>query len=281
MGTGVTLPTSSSAPPPSWLASATALMSKFAADHSLVLKATERQLSASFEIGCLLSLLAAYKSHGYALTLQNIKDGEFRYLTTPSGNPENFSYVSIKGADGEFEVRQQVRIESHVDPDIRFTPDIVVLVKDSTIDAATLPEFAAGRRKMFSVKSHQVVAAHECKSMNPFPELMVNFIGMLVAAHSWHPNGSQATKASKGHLAPTLFVGGTARPIHLKMIEAMERAYALNIVVGMHAGVWKLDRAKNRLRWTGRGSAAPTPPVVPKRRLTLRTRVDSTEEPTA
>jgi len=246
---------------PAWLATAHDLMTKFAANHQLVLSATERQLSAAFEIACLHALLRFYKRQGYALTLENLKANEYRYLTSPSGNPANFSYVTLSGQDGEFEVRQQVRIESHVASDIRFTPDILVLLKDSTIDAATNVDFAAGKRKLFSVKSDRVVAAHECKSMNPFPELMVSFIGMLVTAHSWYPNGTEAAPAPKGHLAPTLFVGGTARALHLKMIAAMEASYRLNIVVGMHSGTWSLKSAKNRLLWQG-VKAAGNPPIA-------------------
>jgi len=97
--------------------------------------------------------------------------------------------------------------------------------------------------------------------MNPFPELMVSFVGMLVTAHSWHPNGTEVAPASKGHLAPTLFVGGTARALHLKMIAAMEASYRLNIVVGMHSGTWSLKSAKNRLLWQG-VKAAGNPPIA-------------------
>ena len=234
---------------PAWLTSAKALMETFAKDHALVLSATERQLSAAFEIACFQALLYFYKQQGYMPKLEDLHDGEYRYLTSPSGNPANFSFVKLTGPDGEFEVRQQVRIESHVDPDIRFTPDLVVLVKDATINAVTHKDFASGKRQLFSVKSSQVVAAHECKSMNPFPELMVNFIGMLVTAHAWYPNGPQVADVDKGHLAPTLFVGGTARAFHLKMIKAMETAYRLNIVVGMHSGTWDLKNAQRRLSW--------------------------------
>lgn len=101
-----------------------------------------------------------------------------------------------------------------------------------------------------------MVAAHECKSMNPFPELMVSFIGMLVTAHKWYPNGKPVVRPEKGHLAPTLFVGGSARAFYNKMIAAMQSAYNLNIVVGMHAGTWNLREAVNRFTW---GKVAPAP----------------------
>lgn len=92
--------------------------------------------------------------------------------------------------------------------------------------------------------------------MNPFPELMVGFVGIPVTAHSWHPHGAAVIKSKdgKGHLAPTLFVGGTARAFHLEMIQAMESAYLLNIVVGMHSGTWSLKGAKNCILWLGSGA---------------------------
>jgi hypothetical protein len=238
-----------STPISAWLASAEKLIADFATEHSLTLSVTERQVSAAFEIACLLTLLRFYKKQKYSLKLENLQDDDYRYLTTPSGNPANFSYVSLDGPDGKYQVRQQVRIESHVDPEIRFTPDIVVLRHDSKIDEATDPDFASGKRKLFSVKSDRVVAAHECKSMNPFPELMVSFIGTLVTAHKWYPDGKQVCPGRNGHLAPTLFIGGTARAFYIKMITALQSSYRLNIVVGMHAGTWNLTAAANRFTW--------------------------------
>lgn len=84
--------------------------------------------------------------------------------------------------------------------------------------------------------------------MNPFPELMVNFVGMLVVAHSWHEDESQVTVTKDdSHLAPTLFVGGAVRGVHLKMISALQESFPLNVVCGMHEGTWSLTNAKNRL----------------------------------
>ena len=52
--------------------------------------------------------------------------------------------------------------------------------------------------------------------MNPFPELLVSFIGHLMAAHDWLRNDTSKIVDDVGiHLAPTLFVGGTARGLHL------------------------------------------------------------------
>lgn len=235
-----------------WLKRVEELSSDFAKKHSLILQVTERQLSASFEVGCLHAVVKYYESQKYVAKPASLVDGAYRYLTTPSGNPENFSFVALVGDDGEFELRQQVRIESHIDPNICFTPDLVVLQRNSRIEASRREDFASGKRPFFRVSSVDVVAAHECKSTNPFPELLVSFIGMLVAAHEWYPDGARAQLVKGyGHLAPTLFVGGTAKSLHLKMIKAMQKSYGMNIVCGLHQGTWGLKDVENRLVWGG------------------------------
>jgi hypothetical protein len=237
--------------PESWLETVQKKVRDFAKKHQLVLTLTDRQLSAAFEIGCFHALLKYYEGQEYELSPQNLtKDGEYRYLTTPSGNPHNFSYVSAVGNDGEFEIRQQVRVESHVNEDIRFTPDILVLRKGVEFHSSSEKDFAGGKRAFFKVSSSDVIAAHECKSMNPFPELMVAFIGMLVAAHEWATGkrGAVVPTKKQGHLAPTLFVGGSARALHLRMIKALQTSYTMNIVCGLHEGTWHLRDAQNRIQ---------------------------------
>lgn len=233
-----------------WLERVNKLSAAFAKKHSIFLRSTERQLSASFEIGCFHAVVQFYELQKYRIVPMGLVDGGYRYLTTPSGNPDNFSRVELIGRDGEFELRQQVRVESHVDPEICFTPDLIVIRKGARIDSSKRGDFASGKRSFFKVSSLDVVAAHECKSTNPFPELLVSFIGMLVAAHEWYPGGGRAKLTEGfGHLAPTLFVGGTAKKLQLKMIAAMQKSYGMNIVCGLHEGSWGLKSARNRLIW--------------------------------
>lgn len=242
-----------------WLVNAEKLVKAFARKHGVVMRITDRQLSAAFEIGSLHALLRFYEAQGYRLEPRNLTDeGEYRYLTSPSGNPANFSWVEAIGPDGEFEIRQQVRVQSHIDDDIAFTPDLVVLLKGTAVEDSRREEYASGKRPYYRVRSSSVVAAHECKSMNPFPELMVSFIGMLVSAHEWYPDGGRYRHThDDGHLGPTLFVGGTARNLHLRMISAMQKAYRMNIICGLHEGTWSLTDAKNRLLLLSAHAAAP------------------------
>jgi hypothetical protein len=80
--------------------------------------------------------------------------------------------------------------------------------------------------------------------MNPFPELMVSFLGMVFAAFPWakKKDFDGRINADSLHLAPSLFVGGSARGLHLRMVKALKESFPVNIILGMHYGTWELDR---------------------------------------
>lgn len=233
-------------------------MEQFASKYAAVYSKKDREIAAHFEIGCLLSLIEFYEACGFKGVVENLAtDESYRYLTTPNGNPANFSYIVMTKRNERIEIRQQVRISSHVGEDVSFTPDIVVIPHRARIRRKKDADYAGGKRAFFFVKSSDVIAAHECKSMIPFPELLVSFIGMLVAGHEWLETTDLTKLVTKdgNHLAPCLFVGGSARSIHLRMIKGLKTAYPMNIVVGMHSGTWDLlgekadiRRMKNPLR---------------------------------
>lgn len=233
-----------------WVADIEQAIIKFSEKYKFTYEKKERELSASFEIGCLHALTDFYERRS-RLTPKNLVNGTYRYLTTPNGNPANFSYIEGQAGVELFEIRQQVRVMSHLAKDVAFTPDMVVIKRNAEISGATDPDYAAGRRKFFYVNAADVIAAHECKSTNPFPELLISFVGMLVAAHQWLASPTDRSKIDPNgnHLAPSLFVGGTASGIHRRMVTAMEGTMPVNIILGLHRGTWNLlDPALSRNR---------------------------------
>ena len=243
-----------------WIGKAVKNAKRFADAYRLQYVLPDRQLSALFEIACFHALVDFY-ADVLEVVPQNLNGTSFRYLTSPSGNPANFSYVDVVSPDETFQIRQQVRIRSHVHDDITFTPDIVVLRQHAVVTAITDALYAGGKRRFLFVSARDVVAAHECKSLNPFPELMVSFLGMYFAAHPWIEQASDIRQDENGpHLAPTLFVGGTARGIHMKMIPALSQAYGINVITGMHRGSWNLFESKT-LRRLSVAVAPPSSPV--------------------
>lgn len=231
-----------------WVVEVETRIARFAKRYGTTYRRSEREISASFEIGCFHALVAFYKE-SCAVRPRNLTAGEYRYLTTPSGNPKNFSFVSLKRGRSEFELRQQVRVRSHLDDDIAFTPDLVVIPAGANIASERDSDYASGKRSFFSVRSQDVIAAHECKSMNAFPELLIGFLGTLIAAHVWLDSASDRRKLDPDgiHLAPTLFVGGTARALHSRMVAALMKSYPINIILGMHSGVWRLSKSARRI----------------------------------
>lgn len=232
-----------------WIKEVERLMKVFAEKHALTYNRSQREVSASFEIGCFHALVEFY-SRNFDIDPKNLTIlNEYRYLTSPNGNPINFSYVALRHNDGNFELRQQVRVRSHLHDDISFTPDLVVIKAGASIDSERDSDYAGGKRSFFTVRSRDVIAAHECKSMNPFPELLVSFLGMLITAHDWLESSSDRTAlADDGiHLAPSLFVGGTARALHVRMVSALEFVYPINIILGLHSGNWSLLAGTRKL----------------------------------
>lgn len=261
-----------------WLLEVKRVVKAFCKDYKVVFAVTKRERAASFEIGCLHMLLRNYEEVGL-LSPENLNEqGEFRYLTSPNGNPENFSWIRLTIDGEDFEIRQQVRVRSHWHADVAFCPDIVVLKPGSKVESDFDDDYANGKRKFFAVSSEQVVTAHECKSLSPFPELLVSFTGMFQAAHNWFTHDSASYVSADGkHLAPCLFIGGDSRPIQRRMIAALEAVFPINIVAGLHWGRFKLFRESGQAKYLADAlfTAQPAPPVSTnyrKRRLRLKRR---------
>lgn len=224
-----------------WLGRVHRRVRDFAREHGHAYAMNERQISAAFEIGCFHALLDFYEQH-FTVKPDGLKKGKYHYLTSPAGNPSNFSWVKLTGESGTYIVRQQVRVRSAVDSDIQFTPDFVVHREQVQINDKIDEDYANGKKRLFFIKGEELVAIHECKSMNPFPELVIGFLGMLVAAHPWSNRRDAMHRISRDgkHLAPSLFVGGRARGLHKRMVAAVAKNYPVNIVLGMHYGTWQL-----------------------------------------
>ncbi len=231
-----------------WLDKIEKVLRQFARRHRFTYAKSERVVAGAFEIGCFHSLVQYY-ADDCTVSAENLQDGKFRYLTSPNGNPDNFSYVVIKHRRTTYELRQQVRVRSSINSDIAFTPDIVVFRTRKRVKSHKDPDYANGKRTFFYVEASDLVSLHECKCMNPFPELMVSFLGMVFAAFPWATEPAFGNRIDKKslHLAPSLFVGGSARGLHLKMVTALKASFPVNMILGMHYGTWDLTRDEANL----------------------------------
>ena len=235
----------------------------FVGRYGAVYSLTERELSGVFEIGCFLAIIADYERQSVTVEARNLIDGGFRYLTTPNGNPRNFSYVRLSAEGRAWELRQQVRICSYIHDDVNFTPDIVVIAEGADIRSEKDRDYASGKRSFFRVNSDSVIAAHECKSMTGFPELYVSFVGMFLMAHSWFGDFRMpdVTQHEQGHLAPSLFVGSEVSNLHRRMVGALESQFPINLVTGLHRGGWALVRRTTKVNRIPFDAVIPAKPT--------------------
>ena len=209
---------------------------RFCVKHFTTYSYHSKKNSGLFEIGCLMLVERYYRLKGFSVEVKGLKNGNYKFLTSPNGNPNNFSYIILKKGQCLFELRQQIRIRSHKHEDITFTPDFVVITEGVKIQENKDPNYAGGKRKFFCVDAKDVIAAHECKSLPPFPELFVSFVGMYELAHEWveirKKKGSK--RSPLANLAPTLFVGGSSNFIHNRIADGLMDVYDLNIITGLH-----------------------------------------------
>lgn len=125
----------------SWIKDIELDVEKFATEHRVVLGTFSKLPSALFEIGALHLIARFYAGRrGTKVTPENLQEDGYKYLTTPSGNPKNFSYIKVQHAGGNFEIRQQVRVRNWHSPEIMFTPDMVVIPEGAEIGDVRTPD---------------------------------------------------------------------------------------------------------------------------------------------
>lgn len=132
-----------------------------------------RPQSAIYECYSLSELALQLERAGWSVNLDNIQNGEFRFKTTPSGNPNNFSYIVIDKNGYTFEVRQQLRINGRWG---NYTPDICVISPNTALDPRN------------SIEDRYLENFIECKHMVPYPMSCASFVGILYVLNRWNRN---------------------------------------------------------------------------------------------
>jgi len=138
-----------------------------------------RPQSAVYECYSLSELTLQLKGAGWKVIVQNIQNGEFRFKTSPSGDPNNFSFIVIDRNDVVLEVRQQVKIFGRWGI---YTPDICItypnaLVFRNSLDDESLENFI------------------ECKHMEPYPMSCAFFVGVLYVLNRWNRANLKANRS--------------------------------------------------------------------------------------
>lgn len=227
----------------------------FLSKHRTTIFNNKNRISALFEMGCYNDITEYYESRGYSSSIENLKEGKFRYKLSAAGNPHNFSYFKISKrrnarngmiTENSFEIHHNLAIQSRHSNGIFVVPDISVICCNSIAELLDIRYFCRGLRAYYYVMNENLQTFFECKHLNPFPELVFSFSGVYNEIESGHrPN-----KLPK-HIAPTLLISGQPNFHLLQIRDALQSRYKLNIVYGLFSHSFKSHIRNNPIHSIG------------------------------
>ena len=106
-------------------------LTEFSNKYHMVIAEHSKRISDYFEMSCYNLVVRFYEKKGYQLSVQNLKEGKFRFKCSPTGLLGNFSYfrATKQSPDGVEEVvyiYHNATAQSAYDKKVMTTPDIVI-----------------------------------------------------------------------------------------------------------------------------------------------------------
>lgn len=194
------------------------------AEHSL-------KTSGYFEISCYNLILRYYEKKGYTLEVMNLQSDGFKFKCGPHGYICNFSYFKAIKADGDGHeetvyIFHNATAQSAFDDKVFTTPDIVIAKTDV---AAETTDYYITKHKLTYISKENLVSFCEAKHLTPFPELMINFMGIV---QELRPEcmSDEDTKEESDHIAPSLMISGTFGKPTKRIQESLEKRYFVNFL---------------------------------------------------
>ncbi len=211
------------------------------------------KISTYFEIACYNYVVKYYEKYGFEVDVKNLTPkGEFKYMLSPTGYPKNFSYFYIKKTYNykdptpyEYEIRHNIRVQAETDKDIFVNPDIIICKRKGKVGKRTDPRYYGGRRDKRFIPNDQLVSFMEAKHYNPFPELVLNFVGLV---NELKPSSLEKTKKDRPyHIAPSLMVSGKGNHSVKDIKDSFETRYDVNIFLDLFAKPKKVYKNRGNI----------------------------------
>jgi len=199
---------------------------RFTRAHGLFLRRHGPRISSLVEIAVYNSIVDYYKHFGYTATGANLGPKKsFRYKLTSSGLTENYSFFKVQKAGDTFHILHNISIQSSHHDHMYFTADVVI----SNRNGATTQKLKSGRRHSF-VSREDLITFAEVKHLNPFPEVLFNFMGLVLEFMPMLVEKTCVICDSGGQLCPIIAFTGPGSN-HTELIqEQLTKRYGINIV---------------------------------------------------
>ncbi len=216
---------------------------RFVNKFSPFFKATADRMSDLYEMASYNEIIRYYKRRKFTLTPQNLKKGVFVFKLSPTGLKENFSYFTATRSLGDknntdlivIEVHHNAKIQSHHDPHLYYSADVSVCLLDGMVS-----QKQKNGKKHSYIPNEKLITFFEIKNLNPFPEILFSFTGLLVEfMPSLIMNQVEIYEIKdkkhnpKGHLTPGIFFSGTPSSYTATVIKKLKKRYGHNIICGL------------------------------------------------
>lgn len=201
---------------------------KFIRQYGYFFRMNAKRISSLVEISVYNSLVQYYKSEGFQVTGENLGPKKsFKYKLTSSGLAENYSHFTVEKNGKIFKIMHNVSIQSAHDAHLYFTADVVVVEKNG----ATTQTQRSGRRHSY-IANTDLVTFVEVKHINPFPEVLFNFTGLVLEFMPGLIEKRYDIQDSSDRLCPIITFTGVATEHSEKIQESLTSRYGFNISFG-------------------------------------------------
>ncbi|MFW5895353.1 MAG: hypothetical protein ACOCT9_01285 [archaeon] len=225
----------------------------FLKDNQTEIQKHGKRLGTYFEIACYNYVVKYYEKYGFRTNVRNLNDdGEFKYMLNPTGYPKNFSYFHIERTYNysgnptyKYEIRHNVRVQAKTDKNIFVNPDIVICNEHRDISKKKDIRYYSGNRDIRFISNKKLVSFMEVKHHNPFPELVINFIGLV---NELKPSCMKKNEKSLPyHIAPSLMVSGQGKHIVNDIKQSFEERYDVNLFYGLFTKPSKVYKGRSNI----------------------------------
>lgn len=210
----------------------------FANRYKASFKEHSNRISDYFEMSCYHMVIRYYETLGYHLEVCNLVGGAFRFKCSPTGHINNFSYFKASknestGQAVEFYIFHNATVQSSFDDEIFTTPDIVVSrVADPSF---TTDYYLSSKLRLSYIDRGNLITFCEAKHYNPFPELMISFIGTVNELKPRCLDDGEECPQADEHLAPSLMMSGAFSKQASRIRDSYEKRYFVNLFDNLFA----------------------------------------------
>lgn len=208
----------------------------FANKYKTIISEHSRRISDYFEMSCYNMMVRYYEHRGYKAMVENEIAGRFRIKCSPSGLIENFSYMKLVKDNAIYYLYHNASVQSAHDTEVFTTPDIVV---SKDVKPTMTTNYYKTKKKFSYLHNSDMITFCEAKHQPPFPELMINFIGIVNELKPDCLKTEGILGEETDHIAPSLMMSGIFSKPTEKIAKSLERRYYVNMLGDLFSEPYK------------------------------------------